>query len=1035
MKKTKQSKSVWTKFFLLSFVAIVFMNFSGFGQATDLIISEYIEGSSNNKALEVYNGTGAVVDLTLYRFVRYNNGGTGTPSGTFNFVGTLADGAVYVIANPSADAAILAVADITSTITYFNGDDYIALEKDMAGTWTVMDVIGVLGVDPGSCWPVADVACGTQEHTLVRKADVCSPTTDWATSAGTNATDSQWIVYAQNDFSYIGAHTSSCSGGPIPLDANFSADQTSVEVGTTVNFTDLTSGGTSPYSYSWDFNGDGFEDANTQNPSYQYNTAGIYTVSLTVTDNISAVNTETKVDYITVYTVTPVSNIAALRAGVIGEHYTLSNEVILTYQQSYRNQKYIEDATAAIMIDDNAGTITTTYSLDDGITGITGTLGEYGNMMQFIPLSDPGAATSSGNTITPQTITLNDLITNFEMYEAELVEVMDVSFTDAGGTFANGTVYPISDGSKALYNFRTTFYSVDYIGGLIPAVASIVCLPNSRTDGEYITSRDLADFTTPANPAAQLAVTMVNGGTNPDENTNFSVTVQAQDAGGLPAVVSGNVNFTFTTNGGDLGTVAFVGGTTITGTILDGDFEVTVTGVQMAPFGTNVTITATDDATFGGLTAGTSAPFDVLEILPFVTPDIMITEVMQNPSAVNDTDGEWFELFNTTANPIDLNGWIIRDNGTNLDTIKSSVIVPAQGFVTLGKNADPLLNGDYTCDYQYSSGFFLGNSSDAIILLRPDSTFVNMVEWDNGVEFPDPNGASMVFTGTVSDDNNVGAMWTTATLREPSYVGATGDLGSPGSNGSDQNLVSGIMIDITVNLEGPYDAVTHTMLTSLFDGGYIPITQPYGQDPYYGGTPIWLYTGTETVATVPAGVVDWALVQLRDADAPGNASSATILGTQAAFLLADGSIVGLDGSSKLSFNVTVSQNLYAVVYHRNHLGIMSATGLTGLGGTYTYDFTTGSDKVFGGANGYKELETNVWGMVAGDGNASGIVDNTDESVVWKSDLGNSGYIGGDFSLNGIVENTDESVIWKPNLNVGGQVPAKANNGYASQIPK
>jgi hypothetical protein len=246
-----------------------------------------------------------------------------------------------------------------------------------------------------------------------------------------------------------------------------------------------------------------------------------------------------------------------------------------------------------------------------------------------------------------------------------------------------------------------------------------------------------------------------------------------------------------------------------------------------------------------------------------------------------------------------------------------------------------------------------------------------------------------------------------------------------------------VIVDLTVNLEGPFNGTD--MNASLLGAGIIPLEQPYNQAlPYYNtNVPKWLFSGPGSVSSIPANVVDWVYIELRDANAPENATSQTYIGSQVAFLLTDGSVVDLDGSSLLVFPTTVvSQDLYAVVYHRNHLGIMSNTGLLSFGGINLYDFTTGSDKVFGGINGYKEIGTNVWGMVSSDGNASGIVDNTDETSVWKPELGNSGYLGGDFDLNGIIQNTDETSYWKPNLNIGGQVPGKsASKPYSSQIPE
>lgn len=173
--------------------------------------------------------------------------------------------------------------------------------------------------------------------------------------------------------------------------------------------------------------------------------------------------------------------------------------------------------------------------------------------------------------------------------------------------------------------------------------------------------------------------------------------------------------------------------------------------------------------------------------------DIMISEIMQNPDQVSDTNGEWFEVFNTTSSPIDINGWRIRDLGTDSHVINNggSLTVPAKGFLVLARNSDSGLNGGFTANYQYS-GFLLGNGADEIILEMPDggSGFIEIdrVEYDGGPNWPDPTGASMVYVGPPNGDNNDFNNWTTATLREPTFVGPTGDLGSPGTNGSDQSL-------------------------------------------------------------------------------------------------------------------------------------------------------------------------------------------------------------------------------------------------------
>ena len=174
--------------------------------ATSLFISEYIEGSSNNKAIEIYNGTGTAVDLSAsnYQLEFYFNGSTSALT-TINLTGSLADGDVYVVADNDAVATILNVADLTSTASFFNGDDTIILRNSSG----IVDVIGQLGVDPGSQWGTGDTS--TQDNTIQRLNTVCG--------GDSNETDAfnpavEWIGFPQDTFTGLGSHTANCGDGP-----------------------------------------------------------------------------------------------------------------------------------------------------------------------------------------------------------------------------------------------------------------------------------------------------------------------------------------------------------------------------------------------------------------------------------------------------------------------------------------------------------------------------------------------------------------------------------------------------------------------------------------------------------------------------------------------------------------------------------------------------------------------------------------------------------------------------------------------------
>jgi len=174
----------------------------------DLFISEYIEGSSNNKALEIYNGKGVAVNLAEYSIKGTHNGDADWAYAVFNFPDIeLAAGDVYVLATNVADPLILAVADTvlayeTNYVVYYNGDDARAL---FWGEY-MLDIIGQTDGDPGTNWPVAGGAGATSENTLVRKAEVTMGNIDWAVSAGTDEASSEWVVLPVDEFRFLGSH-------------------------------------------------------------------------------------------------------------------------------------------------------------------------------------------------------------------------------------------------------------------------------------------------------------------------------------------------------------------------------------------------------------------------------------------------------------------------------------------------------------------------------------------------------------------------------------------------------------------------------------------------------------------------------------------------------------------------------------------------------------------------------------------------------------------------------------------------------------
>ena len=209
---------------LLTITTAVFFSLMGNAQVCNLFFSEYLEGASNNKAIEIYNPLNVTVNLDDYVVYRYNNGSP-TPTDSLFPQGTLAPGAVFVAGNPSAIAAILSVSDTLHTITFFNGDD--AMELRYRPTQTTLDIIGIIGNDPGSNWPVG--AGATNEFTLVRMFPHTDGELNWAVSA------TEWDVYPVNTATFIGSHSGApcCLANASSLSATACSSYTWAENGTT----------------------------------------------------------------------------------------------------------------------------------------------------------------------------------------------------------------------------------------------------------------------------------------------------------------------------------------------------------------------------------------------------------------------------------------------------------------------------------------------------------------------------------------------------------------------------------------------------------------------------------------------------------------------------------------------------------------------------------------------------------------------------------------------------------------------------------
>lgn len=442
----------------------------------NLFFSEYLEGSSNNKALEIFNNTGLPIDLgsNEYKIQIYSNG-SNTATSAIDLTGTIADNDVFVIANTSSDDAILAVADLTSGSVNFNGDDAVALLK---GT-EIVDVIGQIGVDPGSEWGSGIVT--TLNHTIRRKASIGVGDAD-----GSDAFDPsiEWNGYAIDVFGGLGTHA--INTGP-PTIANITRlpniPTASENTVISASVTDDASVGTVKVIYT--INGGSENELIMTNttgsiysgtiPNSAYNDGSLleYWIYSEDEDGASSKSSHQKVFTGT----TPIANLKELDSDLRLVHLQTYARIIgvATVESGLFSTSsldvYIQDNNSAINLFKQNETINivrgNNYIIegkldqyygkaeivpDDLLTDITD--GGTGSLPKAILLKSNGV----GEMPDPTVMTIGGFLTNPEAYEGMLVGIQHLSNTDAGDSWPstgnNANVEVTDDGGTTKLTLR-----------------------------------------------------------------------------------------------------------------------------------------------------------------------------------------------------------------------------------------------------------------------------------------------------------------------------------------------------------------------------------------------------------------------------------------------------------------------------------------------------------------------------------------------------------------------------------------------------
>ena len=755
---------------------------------------------------------------------------------------------------------------------------------------------------------------------------------------------------------------------PPVLTAEFSADITTACPSQAIIFTDASIG--SPTSWSWSFPGGSPSSFNGQNPpAVTYNTSGNYTVSLTVGDGTDT-DDEVKVDYISIENV--IADFLGTPSIVV-----VGNTVTFT---------------------DNSSCGPTSWSWSFPGGNPSSFNGQNPPPVQYDTEGDYDVTLIVTNASGSNTKTITDYISvippEFNMTNGTVTTCMG-NFYDSGGPSGSYqdnenftmTFYPATSGAMMRFNF--TSFDVE---------SNATCNYDKLSiyNGEDASSTLIGEYCGTNSPGM---VTATNG--------------------------SGALTFVFTSDGS----------VTKPGWVADISCYST-TSPPVADFSaSNTTTVINTDVVFTDLSLNLPSSWS-WNFNPSTIVYVNGTNAsLQHPEVQFTAMGLYsVTLVATNANGSDTEiktNYINVGNCSYCTTSYSNQTddwISNVTFNTIDKSSgsEPGGYADYTSEFTTVDP---NSSYDLFVDVDVDGNWIQntwaWIDWNQNCDFTDPGeaydlgttpGSVGSFTLTTSIIVPGDALPGTTRMRvaeryssDPlpctqTTYGEAEDYSITVSGG-------GIDLSLTVFLEGPFNgSAMDTDLNSI-----LPLSQPFNTSP-------WNYGGTESIATIPEGAVEWVLIELRDATSVGLATGATVIDRQAGFLMNDGQVLDINENPILFFTSTVSNGLFVVVYQRNHIAVISESALSASGGIYTFDFSSGVNQAHGGIDGHKQLTSGIWGMYSGDGNADGTVNPSDISPLWEDQSGNEGYIESDYNMDGESNNIDKDDYWVPNENKSSQVP-------------